>query len=130
MTNNKIIFWASDFSHKSGEGRLGRLFISKLQKFKKNNKITLIKSVFTKNNNNTNKLFFSSWIHKYFGPIYGIIKLWFFFFTRLENMLCELFTIMEFHNFFISATQNYFGTNHWKCIKRRKYFFKKNIRAN
>ena len=80
MTNNKIIFWASDFSDTSGEGKLARLFISKLKKFKKNNKITLIHSVFAKNNKNTNKLFFSSWIHKYFGPIYGIIKLWFFFY--------------------------------------------------
>ena len=35
MTNNKIIFWASDFSHTSGEGKLARLFISNLKKLKK-----------------------------------------------------------------------------------------------
>ena len=48
MTNNKIIFWASDYSSKSGEGKLAKLFISKLKIYKKNTKIIPIKSLFTK----------------------------------------------------------------------------------
>ena len=125
MTNNKIIFWASDFSHKSGEGKLGRLFINKLKKFKKNNKVTLIKSVFTKNNNNTNKLFFSSWIHKYFGPIYGIIKLWFFFLQGWKTCYVNYLPLWNFIIFLFLPPKTILGPITGSILKEENIFLKK-----
>jgi len=98
MAINKIIFWASDYSKKSGEGKLARLFISKLGEQNKINKLQLIISLFTKQDRNLNKSFFSSWIHKYVGPIYGIIKLWLFFFRGWTP--CYL-NYLPLWNFFI-----------------------------
>ena len=39
-----IFFWASDYSSRSGEGKLARIFIKRLKKNKKINKIYRIKS--------------------------------------------------------------------------------------
>ena len=58
MAANKIVFWALDYSNRSGEGKLGRLFISKLKENKKTNKIVLIKSLFTKKKTISTKFFF------------------------------------------------------------------------
>ena len=41
MTTNKIVFWASDYSDKSGEGKLALLFVNRLKKYNKNNKTKL-----------------------------------------------------------------------------------------
>ena len=45
---NNIIFWASDYSSRSGEGILARIFIKKLKKNKKIDHIYRIKSNFVK----------------------------------------------------------------------------------
>lgn len=58
MAANKIVFWALDYSNISGEGKLGRLFISKLKENKKTNKIVLIKSLFTKKKKQYQQSFF------------------------------------------------------------------------
>ena len=125
MSNNKIIFWASDFSDTSGEGKLARLFISKLKKFNKNDKITLVQSVFIKNNKNINKLFFSSWIHKYFGPIYGIIKLWFFFLQGWKTCYVNYLPLWNFIIFLFLPPKTILGPITGSILKEENVFLKK-----
>lgn len=58
MAANKIVFWALDYSNRSGEGKLGRLFISKLKENKKTNKIVLIKKFIYKKKKQYQQSFF------------------------------------------------------------------------
>jgi hypothetical protein len=68
MINNKIYFWASDYCENTGEGRLGRLFVSFLER-----KYIVIKIINLQNN------FFN---HKYITPFVGIFFCWIFFFKK------------------------------------------------
>ena len=63
---NRINFWASDFSLKSGEGKLARMFVNKLKQKNTTNKIIQIKSRFTKNDGNLKNQFFSSFFAQIF----------------------------------------------------------------
>ena len=118
MTNNKIIFWASDYSSKSGEGKLAKLFISKLKIYKKNTKIIPIKSLFTKKKQQLKKgiIYYSAaqicrtYIWNYLFVV--------FFFEGLQAVLFKLLPTMEFYSLFISTTHDYSRTNNWKCFKR------------
>ena len=62
MTNNKLIFWACDYSEKTGEGNLARKFIRE-NYLKKKIKINTLKFNY----------FFN---HKYISPFIGIISCW------------------------------------------------------
>ena len=67
MKKNKLYLWTSDYSTKTGEGNLARMFIKFLKK-KNEYSINLI---------NKNK-----YIYKYFSPFYGIFFCWKFFIKK------------------------------------------------
>jgi len=95
---NKIIFWASDYSSRSGEGILARIFIKKLKKNKKIDHIYRIKSNFVKLDINLSKKKFTSLIHKYIIPLYGVLNLWFF---SLKNHKTAYLNYLPLWNFVI-----------------------------
>ena len=68
MNNNKIYFWACDYSPSTGEGRLGRLFVKFLEK----------KSIPVKISNTHAGIL----DYKYISPFVGIIYCWLFFFKK------------------------------------------------
>ena len=68
MNNNKIYFWACDYSPSTGEGRLGRLFVKFLEK----------KSIPVKISNTHAGIL----DYKYISPFVGIIYCWIFFFKK------------------------------------------------
>jgi hypothetical protein len=127
MASNKIVFWALDYSNRSGEGKLGRLFISKLKENKKTNKIVLIKSLFTKKGNNINKVFFSSWVHKYFGPIYGVIKLWIFFFQGWRVCYLNYLPLWNFLIFLFLPPNVILGPITGTISRQNKFFLKNKL---
>jgi len=124
MTNNKIIFWASDYSSKSGEGKLAKLFISKLKIYKKNTKIIPIKSLFTKKNNNLKKAFFTTRLHKYVGPIYGIIYLWYFFLKGYRPCYLNYCPLWNFIVFLFLPPTTILGPITGSALKDTKFFAK------
>ena len=69
MKNRYIHFWASDFSHNTGEGKLAKMFINNLSK---DEKFRQIKS------GAINKFL----NHKYIDPFFGIFYCWIFFFKK------------------------------------------------
>jgi hypothetical protein len=85
---NKIFYWATDQSSKSGEGKLAIMFIARLKRIYKSNKIHKIKSRFIKTNISTNNILFTTKIHKYLIPFYGIFNLWIFYFKK--NKTCYI----------------------------------------
>ena len=69
MKVKHINFWASDYSNKTGEGKLARMFVVHL---KKNYKLNQIKT--TKKNKLLN--------HKYINPFVGVFYCWKFFLNK------------------------------------------------
>lgn len=124
MAINKIIFWASDFSKESGEGKLARLFISKLNDYKQINKSRMIKSVFIKKEKATNKKFFFSWVHKYIGPIFGIIKLWFFFLKGWRTCYLNYLPLWNFVIFLFLPPNTILGPITGTILKDNNFFLK------
>jgi hypothetical protein len=78
---NNFIVWANDFSENSGEGRLARNFLFKIQEYYPNS-IFKIKTfdqefVFTKNKILTKKIINkNNFFYKYISLFYGIFYLW------------------------------------------------------
>tara|TARA_B110000259_G_scaffold174582_1_gene209020 strand:+ start:7198 stop:8160 length:963 start_codon:yes stop_codon:yes gene_type:complete len=124
MAINKIIFWASDYSQKSGEGRLARLFISKLKKQNRINKLKIIISLFTKQDRDINKKKFSSWRHKYVGPIYGIVKLWIFFLRGWRPCYLNYLPLWNFFIFLSLPPNTILGPITGSILKDKKFFLK------
>jgi len=125
MTTNKIIFWASDYSSKSGEGKLAQLFISTLRKSNKINKIELIKSIFIKKHRKTNKIFFSSWMHKYIGPIYGVGNLWVYYFRGYKTCYLNYLPLWNFVIFLFLPPNSILGPITGSVARGSSFFFKK-----
>ena len=123
MAINKIIFWASDYSKKSGEGKLARLFISNLKK-KKIKKLKIIKSLFTKHDNKFNERFFSSWVHKYISSAYGIIKLWIFFILGWRPCYLNYLPLWNFFIFLSLPPNTILGPITGTILKEKKFFLK------
>jgi hypothetical protein len=84
MKNKSLLIWASDLSHNTGEGVLARTFLNEIQKVRKyqNIKIKTLEENINLKTINVNKIKFKevnkkTIYHKYFGPIYGAIHLFF-----------------------------------------------------
>lgn len=125
MTTNKIVFWASDYSDKSGEGKLALLFVNMLKKYNKNNKTKLIKSIFSKTNKKKNKIFFSSWMHKYLGPIYGVGNLWFYYFKGYKTCYLNYLPLWNFFIFMCLPPNSILGPVTGSISKDSSFFLKK-----
>ena len=125
MTTNKIVFWASDYSDKSGEGKLALLFVNRLKKYNKNNKTKLIKSIFTKTNKKGNKIFFSSWIHKYLGSIYGAGNLWYYYFRGYKTCYLNYLPLWNFLIFLFLPPNSILGPITGSISRSNSFFFKK-----
>ena len=93
---NNIFFWASDYSSKSGEGKLAQIFIKKLKKIKKINNIYRIKSNLVKLDANVTDKKFLSLIHKYIIPLYGVFSLWFFYFKNHKTAYLNYLPLWNF----------------------------------
>ena len=93
---NNIFFWASDYSSKSGEGKLAQIFIKKLKKNKKINNIYRIKSNLVKLDANVTDKKFLSLIHKYIIPLYGVFSLWFFYFKNHKTAYLNYLPLWNF----------------------------------
>ena len=95
MTKNKIIFWACDYSDKTGEGNLARKFIKENFKKKK------IK-INTLNENN----FFN---HKYMVPYIGIISCWKYYLKGYEVGYINFLPLWNFLIFFLLPPKTIIG---------------------
>ena len=95
MTNNKLIFWACDYSDKTGEGNLARKFIKENFKKKK------IK-INTLNENN----FFN---HKYIVPYIGIISCWKYYLKGHEVGYINFLPLWNFLIFFLLPPKTIIG---------------------
>ncbi len=95
MTKNKLIFWACDYSDKTGEGNLARKFIKENFKKKK------IK-INTLNENN----FFN---HKYMVPYIGIISCWKYYLKGHEVGYINFLPLWNFLIFFLLPPKTIIG---------------------
>ncbi len=95
MTKNKLIFWACDYSDKTGEGNLARKFIKENFKKKK------IK-INTLNENN----FFN---HKYMVPYIGIISCWKYYLKGYEVGYINFLPLWNFLIFFLLPPKTIIG---------------------
>ena len=95
MTENKLIFWACDYSDKSGEGNLARKFIKENFK-KKKIKINKLK----KNN------FFN---HKYITPLIGVISCWKYYFKGYNVGYINFLPLWNFLIFFLLPPKTILG---------------------
>jgi len=84
MKNKNLLIWASDLSPNTGEGILAINFLNEIQKTKKykNIKIKTLENNTNVKNINFNKIKYKevnkkTIYHKYFGPIYGAIYIFF-----------------------------------------------------
>tara|TARA_B110000305_G_scaffold184099_1_gene204554 strand:+ start:787 stop:1698 length:912 start_codon:yes stop_codon:yes gene_type:complete len=93
---NKIFYWASDQSSKSGEGKLAKMFVVRLKRLYKNKRIYKIKSRFIKTNTNTNDVFFTTMVHKYLIPLYGVFNLWIFYLKKNETCYLNYLPLWNF----------------------------------
>ena len=90
--NKKIFIWACDYSPKTGEGNLARLFVKlKLKKFKS-------KIIKGPKNFNNNSLYYHFIKYKYMAPIIGVIFCWKHYINNKK--VCYL-NYLPFWNFLI-----------------------------
>ena len=116
---NKIIYcWTCDYSSKSGEGNLARLFISKKIKYKK----IFYPQMFFKENSIFN--------YKYFTPFFGIILCWYYFFQNKKVAYINYLPLWNFLIFFLLPPKTIIGPitggSHFSKNSNfliRKYFF-------
>ena len=95
---NKIIYcWTCDYSSKSGEGNLARLFISKKIKYKK----IFYPQMFFKENSIFN--------YKYFTPFFGIILCWYYFFQNKKVAYINYLPLWNFLIFFLLPPKTIIG---------------------
>ena len=111
MNKNKLIFWACDFSDKTGEGNLARKFVE--EKFKKKNiKINTLK-----------KNYFIS--HKYIIPFIGVISCWKYYLKGYKIGYINYLPLWNFLNFFLLPPKTILGpiTGGALYDKGNKYYF-------
>ena len=116
---NKIVYcWTCDYSTKTGEGNLAKLFISKKIRYRK---IFYPQMFFKKN---------SIFNYKYFTPFFGIIFCWYYFFQKKKVAYINYLPLWNFLIFFLLPPKTmigpitggaYFSKNSHFLI--RKYFF-------
>lgn len=95
MTNNKIIFWACDYSEKTGEGNLARKFVNENYQ-KKRIKINSLKF------NN----FFN---HKYIAPYVGILDCWKYYFKGYKVGYINFLPLWNFLVFYLLPPKTILG---------------------
>tara|TARA_E500000178_G_scaffold153913_1_gene153653 strand:+ start:3545 stop:4444 length:900 start_codon:yes stop_codon:yes gene_type:complete len=95
---NKIIYcWTCDYSSKTGEGNLARLFISKKMRYKK----ILYPQMYFKRNSIFN--------YKYFTPIFGITLCWYYFFQNKKVAYINYLPLWNFLIFFLLPPKTMIG---------------------
>ncbi len=95
MTNTKLIFWACDYSEKTGEGNLARKFI-KENYLKKKIKINTLKFDY----------FFN---HKYISPYIGIISCWKYYLKGYKVGYINFLPLWNFLIFFLLPPKTILG---------------------
>lgn len=121
---NNIIFWASDFSSNSGEGRLAQIFIKGLKQNIKFKKIIRIDSKFIKLETNLKKKFFSSVIHKYVVPFYGVLYLWNYYFKNYRLCYLNYLPLWNFLIFLVLPPNCILGPITGTINKKNHFFLK------
>ena len=124
---NKIFYWAADQSSKSGEGKLAIMFVSWLKKKYKNDKILKIKSCFIKKNINTNNFLFTTKIHKYLIPFYGIFNLWIFYFKKNKTCYLNYLPLWNFLIFLLLPPKCILGPITGTVDNKKKFLFKTSL---
>ena len=102
MKIQHINFWASDYSNKTGEGKLAQMFVNHLKKRDKLHQIRVAKN---------NKLL----NYKYIIPFVGIFYCWKFFLKKKKYCLYKLPSTMEPSYIHAVTTPN----NYWTCHRWR-----------
>ena len=92
----EYISWACEYNKNSGEGNLARIYLKSL----KEKKIKLITPKY--------KFYLSNYIYQ----ILGILVLWILLFIRKKDNLYQLFTTLEYSNFFVISSKNYIWPNY------------------
>ena len=95
MRDNKIIFWACDYSDQTGEGNLARKFIKEKYDKKK------IKINFTKLDDFLN--------HKYIVPYIGIISCWKYYLKGYRVGYINFLPLWNFFIFFLLPPKTILG---------------------
>lgn len=121
---NKIFYWATDQSSKSGEGKLAIMFISRLKSIYKNSKIHKIKSRFIKTNINTNNILFTTKVHKYLIPFCGIFNLWIFYFKKNKTCYINYLPLWNFLFFLLLPPKCILGPITGTVDNKKKFLFK------
>jgi hypothetical protein len=121
---NKIFYWATDQSSKSGEGKLAIMFVARLKKIYKSDKIHKIKSHFIKTNVSTNNILFTTMIHKYLIPFYGIFNLWIFYFKKNKTCYINYLPLWNFLIFLLLPPKCILGPITGTVDNKKKFLFK------
>ena len=95
MTNTKLIFWACDYSEKTGEGNLARKFI-KENYLKKKIKINTLKFNYFLN-------------HKYISPYIGIMSCWKYYLRGYDVGYVNFLPLWNFLIFFLLPPKTILG---------------------
>ncbi len=95
MTNNKIIFWACDYSEKTGEGNLARKFV---------------KENYPKKKIKINTLKFNDFLsHKYLAPCVGVINCWKYYLKNHDVGYINYLPLWNFLIFFLLPPKTILG---------------------
>ena len=121
---NNIIFWASDYSSKSGEGKLAQIFIKKLKLNKKIKEISRIDNNFVKLDLNLNSKKFSSLTHKYIIPFCGILNLWKYYFKNYRTAYINYLPLWNFMIFLLLPPNCLIGPITGTIDKKKDFFLK------
>jgi len=121
---NKIFYWATDQSSKSGEGKLAIMFVARLKRIYKSNKIHKIKSRFIKTNVSTNNILFTTKIHKYLIPFYGIFNLWIFYFKKNKTCYLNYLPLWNFLIFLLLPPKCILGPITGTVDNKKNFLFK------
>jgi len=124
---NKIFYWATDQSSKSGEGKLAIMFIARLKRIYKSNKIHKIKSRFIKTNVGTNNILFTTKIHKYLVPFYGIFNLWIFYLKKNKTCYLNYLPLWNFLIFLLLPPKCILGPITGTVDSKKNFLFKTSL---
>jgi len=124
MKINKIYFWASDYSEISGEGILARMFVKKLLKINKDIRMVNIKSNLIKKTKKNKKELHNTVLHKYVGPVIGIIKLWGYFLMGCKTCYINYLPLWNFLVFILVPPKCILGPITGTIEPQKKFLFK------
>ncbi len=126
---NKIFYWATDQSSKSGEGKLAIMFVARLKRIYKSNKIYKIKSRFIKTNISPNNILFTTKFHKYLIPFYGIFNLWFFYLKKNKTCYLNYLPLWNFLIFLLLPPKCILGPITGTVDNKKNFLFKTLLEA-